>query len=79
MADETEYGLARCLCGANLDRRRLRERPDDGRIGMNSGMIPAAAASSGGMKQPGIGKERSGNGIEDDVDIRNTCLSGPGL
>ena len=45
-------------------------------IGINEGLISAAEAAFGGVKQSGLGREGSSHGIDDYTDIKYLCIGG---
>ena len=45
-------------------------------IGVNEGMVSAAEAPFGGMKQSGLGSEGSKYGVGEYLEIKYVCLGG---
>ena len=43
-------------------------------VGINKGMISAAEAAFGGVKESGFGREGSSHGIDDYTNIKYLCL-----
>ena len=54
---------------------RLRSRPQNGIVGVNTGIISTEVAPFGGVKQSGLGREGSRHGIEDFLELKYICLS----
>jgi succinate-semialdehyde dehydrogenase/glutarate-semialdehyde dehydrogenase len=70
-ANDTEYGLAGYVFTENLDRAfNVADRLATGIVGINQGVPSNAAAPFGGVKQSGLGREGSGEGLEDYQEIR---------
>jgi succinate-semialdehyde dehydrogenase/glutarate-semialdehyde dehydrogenase len=66
MVNDTEYGLSSYLYSGNLKRAiKLAERIEAGMVGINRGLISDPAAPFGGMKQSGIGREGSREGVRE--------------
>jgi succinate-semialdehyde dehydrogenase/glutarate-semialdehyde dehydrogenase len=63
-ANDTEYGLIAYLFSGNLARgMRVAERIEAGMIGVNRGLVSDPAAPFGGVKQSGLGREGSHDGM----------------
>jgi len=63
-ANDTEYGLIAYLFSGNLARgMRVAERLEAGMIGVNRGLVSDPAAPFGGVKQSGLGREGSHDGL----------------
>ena len=63
-ANDTEYGLVSYLYTGSLKRgMAVSERLDAGMIGLNRGLVSDPAAPFGGMKQSGLGREGSHEGM----------------
>ena len=45
-----------------------------GMVGINEGMISAAEAAFGGVKESGFGREGSSHGIDDYTNIKYLCF-----
>ena len=45
-----------------------------GMVGINEGMISAAEAAFGGIKESGFGREGSSHGIDDYTNIKYLCF-----
>ncbi|XP_034662664.1 succinate-semialdehyde dehydrogenase [NADP(+)] GabD [Drosophila subobscura] len=74
-ANDTRRGLAGYFYSENLQQVfRVAKRLEVGMVGVNEGMISAAEAPFGGVKESGIGREGSKHGIDDYVDIKYICM-----
>jgi succinate-semialdehyde dehydrogenase/glutarate-semialdehyde dehydrogenase len=63
-ANDTEYGLIAYLFTGNLSRgMRVAERLESGMVGVNRGLVSDPAAPFGGVKQSGLGREGSHDGM----------------
>jgi len=63
-ANDTEYGLIAYLFSGDLARgMRVAERLEAGMIGVNRGLVSDPAAPFGGVKQSGLGREGSHDGL----------------
>jgi len=63
-ANDTEYGLIAYLFSGSLSRgMAVAERIDAGMIGVNRGLVSDPAAPFGGVKQSGLGREGSHDGL----------------
>lgn len=66
LANNTEFGLISYVFTADLARNlRLSERIETGMLAVNAGVISNPAAPFGGVKQSGLGREGSAEGIEE--------------
>lgn len=75
IGNDTEYGLASYVFTENVDRvHRLIESIDAGMMGVNTGLISNAAAPFGGVKQSGLGREGSHEGLEEFLETKYTLL-----
>ncbi len=64
LANSTEYGLISYLYTGDLRRGlRLAERLEAGMVGLNRGVVSDPAAPFGGVKQSGLGREGSHDGL----------------
>lgn len=63
MANDTIYGLIGYVFGAEAAALRFALRMEAGMIGVNRGVISDPAAPFGGVKQSGLGREGSSEGI----------------
>ncbi|BFF90158.1 succinate-semialdehyde dehydrogenase [Drosophila madeirensis] len=74
-ANDTRRGLAGYFYSENLQQVfRVAKRLEVGMVGVNEGMISAAEAPFGGVKESGVGREGSKHGIDDYVDIKYICM-----
>ena len=70
-ANATEFGLAGYVFTENLDRAlNVADQLQTGLIGINQGVPSNAAAPFGGVKQSGLGREGSAEGLEEYENIR---------
>ena len=77
LANATEFGLASYFYSRDVGRVfRVGEALEYGMVGINTGLISAAEAPFGGVKQSGLGREGSHHGIDDYVEIKYLCLGG---
>ena len=75
MANDTEFGLAAYFYSRDVGRSwRLSSRLQYGMVGINSGIISTAVAPFGGVKQSGMGREGSFQGMEEYLDTRYLCV-----
>lgn len=76
-ANATDYGLAAYAYTQGLARMfRLQARLEYGLIGINEVAIVSPEAPFGGLKESGLGKEGSWQGIDDYLDTKYTCIGG---
>ena len=70
-ANNTPFGLAGYVFTENLDRAlNVADHLETGLVGINQGVPSNAAAPFGGLKQSGLGREGSGEGLEEYQEIR---------
>lgn len=70
-ANSTEYGLAGYVFTENLDRAlNVADALQTGLVGINQGVPSNAAAPFGGIKQSGLGREGSAEGLDEYQEIR---------
>lgn len=70
-ANATEYGLAGYVFTENMDRAlNVADRLQTGIVGINQGVPSDAAAPFGGVKQSGLGREGSAEGLEEYQNVR---------
>ncbi len=70
-ANDTAFGLAGYVFTESLDRAfNVADRLETGLVGINQGIPSNAAAPFGGLKQSGLGREGSGEGLEEYQEIR---------
>jgi len=74
-ANATEFGLAGYFYSRDVGRIfRVGEALEYGMVGINTGLISVAEVPFGGVKQSGLGREGSHQGIEDYVEVKYLCL-----
>jgi succinate-semialdehyde dehydrogenase/glutarate-semialdehyde dehydrogenase len=70
-ANDTCFGLAGYVFTESLDRAlNVAETLETGMVGINQGMLSNVAAPFGGVKQSGIGREGSSEGLEEYQEVR---------
>ena len=70
-ANDTPFGLASYVFTENLDRAlNVADELETGLVGINNGVPSNPAAPFGGMKQSGLGREGSHEGLEEYQEIR---------
>ncbi|WP_421956386.1 NAD-dependent succinate-semialdehyde dehydrogenase [Polaromonas sp.] len=75
MANDTEFGLAAYFYSRDVGRSwRFSSRLQYGMVGINSGVISTAVAPFGGVKQSGMGREGSFQGMEEYMDTKYLCV-----
>jgi len=75
LANATEFGLASYFYTRDIGRIfRVGEALEYGMVGINTGVISVAEVPFGGVKQSGLGREGSHQGIEDYVEVKYLCL-----
>jgi len=75
LANATEYGLVSYAFTEDLKRgMRLVESLDTGMTGLNTGLVSNAAAPFGGVKQSGMGREGSVEGIEEYLETKYVMI-----
>ncbi|CAM3655355.1 Succinate-semialdehyde dehydrogenase [NADP(+)] GabD [Vibrio aerogenes CECT 7868] len=77
IANSTPYGLGAYYYTQNLQRAwHVGEALEFGMVGLNSGVISMDAAPFGGIKQSGLGREGSGLGIEEYLEVKAWHMGG---
>jgi succinate-semialdehyde dehydrogenase/glutarate-semialdehyde dehydrogenase len=77
-ANDTEHGLVGYVFTRDLGRAlRFAERLETGMLGINRGLISDPSAPFGGVKQSGIGKEGSHEGILEYLDLTYAAVDLP--
>jgi succinate-semialdehyde dehydrogenase/glutarate-semialdehyde dehydrogenase len=80
VANDTVYGLAAYFHTRDYARLlRVAEKLQYGIIGANTGLISAANAPFGGVKESGYGREGGAFGIDEYVDVKYVHVGGVGL
>ena len=75
LANATEFGLASYFYSRDIGRIfRVGEALEYGMVGINTGLISVAEVPFGGVKQSGLGREGSHQGIEDYVETKYLCI-----
>ena len=75
LANNTEFGLASYFYSRDIGRIfRVGEALEYGMVGINTGLISTAEVPFGGVKQSGLGREGSHQGIEDYLEVKYLCL-----
>ncbi|MEY2873698.1 MAG: hypothetical protein RLZZ373_1069 [Pseudomonadota bacterium] len=76
LANATEFGLASYFYSRDIGRIfRVGEALEYGMVGINTGLISVAEVPFGGVKQSGLGREGSHQGIEDYVETKYLCIA----
>jgi succinate-semialdehyde dehydrogenase/glutarate-semialdehyde dehydrogenase len=71
VANDTPFGLAGYVFTENLDRAlNVADQLETGLVGINNGVPSNPAAPFGGVKASGLGREGSGEGLEEYQEIR---------
>lgn len=77
LANDTPFGLAAYFYTSDIARAwRVGERLESGIVGVNEGMVSAAAAPFGGVKDSGYGREGSIHGLDDYMHLKYMCQGG---
>ena len=70
-ANDTIFGLAAYVCGKDVGRAlKVAERIEAGILGINRGFVSDPAAPFGGVKQSGLGREGSQEGIHEFLETK---------
>jgi succinate-semialdehyde dehydrogenase/glutarate-semialdehyde dehydrogenase len=75
MANDTIYGLIAYVFGEEALALRVAGRIDAGMVAVNRGVISDPAAPFGGMKQSGLGREGSSEGILEFLEVKYIGVS----
>jgi len=76
LANATEFGLASYFYSRDIGRIfRVGEALEYGMVGINTGLISVTEVPFGGVKQSGLGREGSHQGIEDYVETKYLCIA----
>jgi len=74
-ANDTDMGLIAYVYSADLRRAiRTAERLDSGMVAINRGVASEPAAPFGGVKQSGLGREGSHEGIEEFLEMKYLAM-----
>jgi succinate-semialdehyde dehydrogenase / glutarate-semialdehyde dehydrogenase len=75
-ANDTEYGLVAYAYTTGLDRAlHVIESLEAGMVGLNQGMVSNPSAPFGGMKQSGLGREGSYEGLEAYLEVKYAAVN----
>jgi succinate-semialdehyde dehydrogenase/glutarate-semialdehyde dehydrogenase len=75
-ANNTEYGLVAYAYTTSLDRAfHVIESLESGMVGLNQGMVSNPSAPFGGMKQSGLGREGSYEGLEAYLEVKYAAIN----
>ena len=76
-ANATPYGLASYLYAGDIGRIwRVAEALEFGIVGVNTGLISTEVAPFGGVKESGIGREGSHDGLEEYQETKYVAIGG---
>lgn len=76
LANATEYGLAAYFYSRDIGRIwRVADALETGMVGVNTGIISAANAPFGGVKQSGLGREGSFVGMDEYTEIKYLAMA----
>jgi len=77
LANDTPFGLASYFyAGDNARIWRVSESLEYGMVGANTGLISVVSSPFGGMKESGIGREGSHEGLEEYLETKFVCIGG---
>jgi len=77
LANDTPFGLASYFfAGDNARIWRVSEGLEYGMVGANTGLISAVTTPFGGMKESGIGREGSHEGLAEYLETKYVCVGG---
>ena len=75
LANDTPFGLASYFYSENIHRVwRVAEALEAGMVGINEGLISNAAAPFGGVKESGLGREGSHQGMDEYLETKYLCM-----
>ena len=75
IANDTPYGLAAYFYSNNIHRCwRVAEALESGMVCVNEGIISNAAAPFGGVKESGLGREGSHQGMDEYLEEKYLCM-----
>ncbi|MFT3888092.1 MAG: NAD-dependent succinate-semialdehyde dehydrogenase [Arachnia sp.] len=76
LANDTEFGLMAYVYSRDVGRAlRAVERLETGMVGLNTGLVSNPAAPFGGVKQSGLGREGSHEGLDEYLEIKYVGLT----
>ena len=80
LANDSVYGLCAYFHTRDYGRLlRVAEKLEYGIVGANAGIISAANAPFGGVKESGFGREGGSQGIEEYLDVKYVLVAGVGV
>ena len=75
LANDTQFGLMAYVAGQDLDQvRHVVRRLDSGMVAVNVGVASDPAAPFGGVKESGIGREGSHEGLSEYLELKYVRL-----
>ncbi|WP_428774864.1 NAD-dependent succinate-semialdehyde dehydrogenase [Vibrio sp.] len=75
--NDTEYGLASYFYSQNINQIwKVATQLEYGMVGINEGIISTEVAPFGGIKQSGVGREGSHQGMEEYQEVKYLCFGG---
>ncbi|PHJ26042.1 succinate-semialdehyde dehydrogenase [Cystoisospora suis] len=76
-ANATTAGLVAYICSRDMYRvRRVTAQLEAGMVGVNTGLVSAAEAPFGGVKESGVGREGSIYGLSEYTELKYVCIGG---
>ncbi|HMQ66545.1 MAG TPA: NAD-dependent succinate-semialdehyde dehydrogenase [Arachnia sp.] len=71
LANDTEFGLMAYVYSRDIGRAlKAVERIESGMVGLNTGLVSNPAAPFGGVKQSGLGREGSHEGLDEYLEVK---------
>ena len=71
LANDTEFGLMAYVYSRDIGRAiKAVERLESGMVGLNTGLVSNPAAPFGGVKQSGLGREGSHEGLDEYLEVK---------
>jgi succinate-semialdehyde dehydrogenase/glutarate-semialdehyde dehydrogenase len=74
LANDTPFGLISYVYGPSADALRVARRLEAGMVAVNRGVVSDPAASFGGVKQSGLGREGGFDGIHEFLETKYIAL-----
>jgi succinate-semialdehyde dehydrogenase/glutarate-semialdehyde dehydrogenase len=79
LANATPFGLAAYFYSRDVGRCwRVAEAIEAGMVGINEGLISTEVAPFGGVKESGLGREGSSEGLDEYLETKYLCFGGVG-
>ena len=79
-ANDTRAGLAAYFYSRDVGRCfRVAEQLEYGMVGINEGVISTEVAPFGGIKESGLGREGSHEGLDEYQEVKYMCMGGIGM